>query len=174
MGSTAGLDVSYNIKTSSPCSGIRKPDRPALTLGARYETSNEVIWKGPKSGSCTTRSQETHSIPWFFCSASCSGCFNPGGKAHGIHYRRRWVGTRSGLDEVKKMKVLPIPVNEPWTSRLQCIAAVTNERKGNTLRFMSHCRGQEVKHLGGRSLFGGRLETSKRWTALPTATRRPD
>jgi hypothetical protein len=42
-------------------------------------------------------------------SASLPGHFTPGEKASGTHWRVSWVGPRTGLDDVERRKILPLP-----------------------------------------------------------------
>jgi hypothetical protein len=42
-------------------------------------------------------------------SASRLGCLTPGGRAPGTHWLGGWVDPRSGLDDVERRKILPLP-----------------------------------------------------------------
>jgi hypothetical protein len=42
-------------------------------------------------------------------SSSCPGRFTLGERAPGIHWIEGWVGPGTGLDDVEKRKILPIP-----------------------------------------------------------------
>jgi hypothetical protein len=42
-------------------------------------------------------------------SASRPGHFNPGERAPGTHWRGGWVDPITGLDDVEKRKILPLP-----------------------------------------------------------------
>ena len=50
-----------------------------------------------------------------------------------------WAGTTSDVDKVKRRTDPPIPVNETWPRRTQCVStAAINGQKGNTARFLSN------------------------------------
>jgi hypothetical protein len=65
-------------------------------------------------------------------------------KPHCVHYRRSRAGTRSAVDQVKKRRDPPVPVNEPRPSTLQC--ASTAAINGKVHQITGH-EGPGVEYM---------------------------
>jgi hypothetical protein len=96
-------------------------------------------------------------------SASRYGRFTPGERAAGAHWIRGWVGTRTGLDDVEKRTISPLPGLELDPSALQHIASrYTNwaipaaHRRYGRLNGRSPCERTNL-HLVPKSRKGGAI-----------------